>query len=365
MPAMMWFKEGPSNRIKHIAAAVVICTFLSIALAWSGFFRTTLRSLPLQGSGLATPYAWAGWHRTERLFVFGDSWSSTGFDYKGHQPDRQNPFGNEPLPPRKDGPNWIHFLTETYNETFVKTYNFAKGGAVVDDKIVKPMFEGHGFTFGEQVHDIFRPEYAARDMPRDRYWDPATTVFALCFGINELSIAFQTHQNLLIPEVVASYFQIVDELYFAGARNFLFLNIPPLDRAYPPQKDTTTMAIQIEDYNKELNAMRQKLIEKTPDANALLFDTHAFYEHILNDPQSLPQTAGITRLQELCSLYYFGVPLTKSGSVELDHYSPQCGAPISEYFWMNQLNPTFPVHNGTAATIVRDCLDGQPKRFCS
>jgi phospholipase/lecithinase/hemolysin len=32
---------------------------------------------------------------------------------------------------------------------------------------------------------------------------------------------------------------------------------------------------------------------------------------------------------------------------------PSCDYPVNEYLWLNDLHPTFPVHNATAASIVK------------
>ena len=68
------------------------------------------------------------------MIVFGDSYTSTGFSLQGAGPSAANPMGNPDYPgfTSSNGPNWIDFLTTTYNATFVKTINLAVGGATVD-----------------------------------------------------------------------------------------------------------------------------------------------------------------------------------------------------------------------------------------
>lgn len=32
---------------------------------------------------------------------------------------------------------------------------------------------------------------------------------------------------------------------------------------------------------------------------------------------------------------------------------PSCAYPVNEYLWLNNLHPTFPIHNATAAAIAK------------
>ena len=77
--------------------------------------------------------SWPGWSGITHMIVFGDSYTTTGFNYTMAQPSRANPLGNPDYPgyTASNGPNWVDFLTTTYNETFLETINLAYGGATV------------------------------------------------------------------------------------------------------------------------------------------------------------------------------------------------------------------------------------------
>src|SRR5690242_18177297 len=102
-------------------------------------------SLLLTSSTLASPHranssSWSGWSSVKHFFVFGDSYTQTGFNPNSTQPSLSNPFGNPPYPgwTSSNGPNWVGFLTTTYNASKLLTYNLAYGGATVDSALVTP-----------------------------------------------------------------------------------------------------------------------------------------------------------------------------------------------------------------------------------
>ncbi|KAK3210310.1 hypothetical protein GRF29_44g2321362 [Pseudopithomyces chartarum] len=56
-------------------------------------------TLSLVSAAVAVPLEerapkWSGWKGVKNLFVFGDSYTQTGFDPKSTQPSTTNPFGN-------------------------------------------------------------------------------------------------------------------------------------------------------------------------------------------------------------------------------------------------------------------------------
>lgn len=77
------------------------------------------------------------------------------------QPSPDNPLGNPPYPgyTASNGPNWVDFLTTTYNATIVETVNLAYGGAVVDDRLIA-QYLPTVLSLRNQVEDEFLPLYA-------------------------------------------------------------------------------------------------------------------------------------------------------------------------------------------------------------
>ncbi|KAI9669952.1 MAG: hypothetical protein M1831_006988 [Alyxoria varia] len=324
-----------------------------------------------------------GWHTLEKLFVFGDSWSAAQFDEHGAQTRHGNPFGNpEPFGIGDTGPLWSHFLTTAYNQSFIQTYNFARGGAVLEKSLVRKDISQEAFSFQEQIVRSFRPTYASKSTPESYSWRSDTSLFALAFGVNQLAVLHKNNVATPIKRLFTSYKAQIHDLYNAGARNFLLLNVPPFDRVLHSSNSSLTK--NINDYNHEIVSLQREMNENYKDVTTFVFDLHAFFVYLLKHSVAMPQTAHLRNLTGTCPMYQFGgeciasaptgsrantyyaiVPSTGKG-LEYDHYAANCVVPVSQYFWLNQQQVTYPVHNATAAVLVDDCFHSDQKRgFCA
>ena len=104
----------------------------------------------------------------------GDSYSSTDFDPKKEQPSPSNPFGNPALPDSSSiNLKWIQYLTTTYNDSLIQTYNMASYGATMD-----------GFV--RFYHEHFMPHYGISNHTGAAGWNSTNSLFAIFFGINDV-----------------------------------------------------------------------------------------------------------------------------------------------------------------------------------
>src|SRR4051812_19267316 len=90
--------------------------------------------------------------QTKYLFIFGDSYTATGFNPSGAKPSPANPIGNPALPGStfSGGWDWPGYLVTAFNTSQTLAYNFAVGGATVDSNLVAP--PGNGIlSFVEQI----------------------------------------------------------------------------------------------------------------------------------------------------------------------------------------------------------------------
>ena len=103
------------------------------------------------------------------------------------------------------------------------------------------------------------------------------------------------------------YHGLVDELYYAGARNFLFLNVPPVDRS--PLAKLNSVADQaiekadIAAWNAAVFAMAAAIKQDKPDTNVFTVDTNKYFTEVLDNPASFPQTAGYKNTTNYCTAY--------------------------------------------------------------
>ncbi|KAK4556665.1 hypothetical protein LTR86_006236 [Recurvomyces mirabilis] len=298
---------------------------------------------------LATKY-WPGWAKISHLIVFGDSYTTTGFNTSLAQPNAANPLGNPAYPgyTATNGPNWVDFLTTTYNKTFIETINLAYGGATVDSALVKPYLPTV-LSLKDQIQTEYLPLYA--NHPASFNWKANDTLFALFFGINDVGNAYgEANGTLVLSLDVQEYASLVDSLYKSGARNFLFLNVPPVDRSplTVGQGGTAsaTEAKVIAAYNANITALAANLTKTYSDAFTYVFDTNTAFTQVLDDPCSHVETCPYKNTTDYCVAYENGTPAVNT-------FNATCGIPVDEYFWLNSLHPTYRMMNVTAQEIVQ------------
>lgn len=291
------------------------------------------------------------------MFVFGDSYTTTSFNDTLTQPHPANPLGNPAYPgyTSSNGPNWVDFLTTTYNATYVQTYNLAYGGATVDSALVKPYLPTV-LSLKQQIQDEYLPTYGSK--PAFAPWSSKDSLFSVFIGINDVGNSYSTQNASLYPIIFKEYSGLVEQLYQSGARNFLFLTVPPVWRS-PLTIAAGTSSQQLEksaifDFNSRIASLANSLRREHTDVTLWVHDTYDVFNNVLNWPGSYPQTKGYKNTTAYCDVY---AKYAKSGL--LFNFNTTCGIPVNEYFWLNSLHPTFPMHNATAMEIVK-MLDPKP-----
>jgi phospholipase/lecithinase/hemolysin len=159
------------------------------------------------------------------LVSFGDSYSQTGFDVNGAKPSDANPLGNPPYPgwTASGGPNWVGYLAKEYNAGSLYSYNFAYGGATVNASLVAP-YEPTVKSFIDQVKQFSgsiasKPSYAP--------WTASNSLFGVWMGVNDVGNSYwKENLSELHSMIMRDYFEEVEVMYNAGARNFAFLTVP-------------------------------------------------------------------------------------------------------------------------------------------
>ncbi len=141
-------------------------------------------------------------------YYSGDSYTSTLFDIHGPQPSPENPLGNPPYPgsTSSDGPNFVDFLTITYNRSYIHTFNLAFGGATIDPSLVASPYGDIVQSFKQQVQNEFVPTYAnTPTVP----WRAANSLFTIFFGINDAILSQAEANDALSWALIKSYENLV------------------------------------------------------------------------------------------------------------------------------------------------------------
>lgn len=245
---------------------------------------------------------------TPLTFTSGDSYTQTGFDVNGTQPNAANPFGNPPYPgyTSSNGPNWIDFLATTYNASFIKAYNLAYGGATVDSKLVTP-YAPTVLSLVDQVQSEFLPRYGSH--PADAPWTGKDSLFAFFIGINDVGNSWWLNNATLYDTIFTRYAGLLDQVYKTGARNFLFLSVPPVNLApLTLNKDDNGYSVEAEgkvilDWNRRLTALTKAFKKSHTDSQIFVHDTYKVFNDVIKKPKAYPQTSGYKNVTGYCAAY--------------------------------------------------------------
>ncbi|KZT36934.1 hypothetical protein SISSUDRAFT_988434 [Sistotremastrum suecicum HHB10207 ss-3] len=221
-------------------------------------------------------------------FSFGDSYSQTGFNITtGPLPSIGNPLGNPPYPgyTAVGGVNYVDLVTVQYNKSLVLNYNFAYGGATIDASLVTP-YEPTVLSLTDQVNEYLN---SIATKPASTPWTSANTLFSVWIGINDIGNSYYNGQGSAFNTIlINAYFALVQKLYNSGARNFLFINVPPIDRSplmlAQPAASQAQEKTAIADFNSQLvNAIASFSADNT-GVTTWLWDSNAAFTTVLNSP---------------------------------------------------------------------------------
>ncbi|KAJ3877251.1 hypothetical protein F5051DRAFT_409087 [Lentinula edodes] len=271
------------------------------------------------------------WGDTEFLFAFGDSYTTDGYNISAGI--------DSPVPgfTSSNGPNWVEFLGGTYNVTDTTVFNLASGGATIDSALVPPYLP----TVLSVVDQVSQFQEFLAPKPVGAEWSSSNSLFAIWIGINDVGNSFpwtNISQPIFYEKLMARLTSQVEILYNSGARSFVFLTVPPTDRAPLQIEQGPEVAAQFKgflaDYNNQLDATVNNFTQHHPDVDlAMVFDTRPIFNTLLDNSQ----TFGFVNITGYCEAYENGTP-------DMTTQVEGC-APVSSYFWLNTLHPLFTVHN--------------------
>ncbi|KAI4188745.1 MAG: hypothetical protein L6R41_001935 [Letrouitia leprolyta] len=364
------------------------------------FFQSTIGAPAPMPSPQTNPLpvtGWPGWNKIEKLFVFGASYTTTGFNWlQDPLPSPDLPLGNS-IRGRtsSNGPNFITYLTTTFNASKVQTYNFAFPGAQVDHFATNPAsVVKSGNDMRLQVNNGFVATYTPKLHAPFAQWDGSTSLFISFFGINDILAYYKRADTAPVTSAIMdAYATHLDTLYATGARSFLLLNSPPIDlapyfntgetvsghgdrlTASQRASDRARAKTATEGYNSRFPSLVRDFQASHPDAMVFWYDTHSLFTSLLSggggggnnnelstytQAYSLPDP--ITNLQGSCE--YYTVPNTPGGTAHEDYLGEddavdyRCEGSVGSYFWLNGLHVTWSVHKILAGRIAEGLWGG-------
>ncbi|OHE94877.1 hypothetical protein CORC01_09796 [Colletotrichum orchidophilum] len=308
-----------------------------------------------------TPFSW---NNTEYVLTFGDSYifvqgteGRWAYSFIGSQLNisftPEQLLGDRIVPGQNTssagGPNWVQELTgckEGYPRDCEKQlWGFAYAGADISTTLQSsvPLHWDHTISYEKQIDqwDTYGKSVINADT--------AKSLVASWIGINDINDMADFHLPVnglgsweeLYTAVIAEQFAALETVYTAGHRNFLFLNLPPLDKnpasqLNPARLPSTDM---IKTFNGVVNQTAKAFSEKHPNATVLVFDTYSWLTQVFDNAASF----GFTNTMSFCRSY-------KALDIDTNYAAYGC-QPIHEYFWYNSGHVTYHVHEILAQKV--------------
>ncbi|QRV72536.1 carbohydrate esterase family 16 protein [Ceratobasidium sp. AG-Ba] len=240
---------------------------------------TSKTSTATISSGVPSPSGVKYW------FSFGDSYTQTGFDINSVKPAVGNPLGNPTYPGYTACglvPNWVDLVTTKYNTSTLLTYNFAYGGATINATLVAP-YTPTVLSLIDQVNIFLNNKATAP-------WTGANALFSVFIGINDIGNSwYQSGDRGAFSDVLLdNYFALIQKLYDVGGRNFLFVNVPHVDRSplmlQQSASDQAAEAAVINGFNTKLATRVSSFASSHSGVKTWVYDSATKLNTLLNSP---------------------------------------------------------------------------------
>ncbi|KAG8743607.1 hypothetical protein FRC10_011670 [Ceratobasidium sp. 414] len=158
-------------------------------------------------------------------------------------------------------------------------YNFAQGGDTVGN--MEKKIEG---PYQELIKSKCKP---------GKDWSPATSLFGIQYrdclnnGLMAVSASSSTFGEGDAGSLMSDIFKSVQTVYDTGARAFLFIDVPPVERAplivvYPTMSKRFGSICSM--WNQLLQDQIEKFSEGHPDVRCFQFSSHRCLNDILDNP---------------------------------------------------------------------------------
>jgi len=203
------------------------------------------------------------------LIVFGDSHSSVSVNFNDMS-YRNNTIWKK----------WPLHLINIHKATL---WNYAISRSSIVVKNLKNRYNGEINDFQNQYNIFMNNMSIGKRFNKN--WNSTSTLFAVWIGANDVKRIKEKYERLTKLQKV--YFKILENLYNAGARNFLLINILPLEKAaayyYHPDQLNIYLKKNVFNFNKYLIENSKKFFSKFSDINLFYYDINKKLTNIIDN----------------------------------------------------------------------------------
>lgn len=238
------------------------------------------------------------------------------------------------------GPNWVEFLTDcgvedglhSPQDCDIQLWGFAYAGAnTIEEAGFTPLHHNHTVSLERQIEQFIRYGNLALESIHLSKKHALVTVWIGINDINDL-VSTQGKNATFAPaynKVQENVFKSVQKVYDLGYMNFLFMNLPPLDRGPGTPRVNASL---VESFNSIQETFASEFEAKNCDATVMTFDVNSVLNSVLDHYQDY----GFKNIADYCPGFNQPDILTdpgKYGCTELD-----------TYFWYNSGHLTSRAH---------------------
>lgn len=269
------------------------------------------------------------------------------------------------------GPNYLVYLTKTFNRSFIRTYNLA----VPKSYLLPKEYDDLVPTLSKIIDDHWLPRYAPlknRDpIALPGAWSPNSTLFIFYAGVDDAVTTFYNEATHQLPRNedhaqarIEAYVAALERIYNAGGRNFLIIGIPALEecpkiRTADIPRSVSRFGAEEVDMNARIAFGVQMFAHRHLDATVWIFNTLKMSTRARTTPFSgFPELSGVTRIEGYCYPYAEkdDWPIGEHGEVWV--WDDLCRDPLNAFYWRDQTHMTGPWHRLLGRLIV-ELLDGK------
>ncbi|KAI9301163.1 GDSL lipase/esterase [Cunninghamella echinulata] len=223
-----------------------------------------------------------------------------------------------------NGYNWVNYFTKNNNLT---SWDLAYNSAPIENDLVHQ--DPKVIDLNQQITEIF-PNYFLKNQK----WASDETLYGMWIGINDIGLMATRNDTASLYELMNKYQELIAYLYKNNARNFIVINIPPIEHSPKWSNEKTFDDIRklVKGFNQKLSVL-VRFLRVVKGYNIKLIDSYEILTDVIDHPAK------------------YNIKDVKNTCPDWKHPEEHGCLPINEYFWFNNVHLTSRVHEIIADKI--------------